>query len=133
MRAYTAKNTEDARAARARLATYLKTLETRPTKILEAEVPVLYAAVHKQTPKDTGKLRESIKVRVSRSKNNPGINASASARTRNFNYSYIQHENLSFKHRRGKAKYISDPMSDSVERIKSAMREQLQPNVGDKK
>lgn len=59
----------------------------------------------------TGKLRESINVRVSKSHRYPGIIASASAcSNRGFDYALIQEENENFSHEiPGQAHYLSQP------------------------
>lgn len=63
------------------------------------------------TPVRTGKLQESVSVRVSKSARYPGIIASASAKsTRGFDYALIQEENENFSHEDpGQAHYLSQP------------------------
>lgn len=63
------------------------------------------------TPVDTGKLRDSINVRVSKSNRYPGIIASASAKSkRGYDYALIQEENENFSHEEpGQAHYLSQP------------------------
>ena len=59
----------------------------------------------------SGKLQESISVRVSRSNRYPGLIASASAKSnRGFDYALIQEENEEFSHEDpGQAHYLSQP------------------------
>lgn len=63
------------------------------------------------TPFLTGKLQDSISVRVSRSNRYPGIIASASAKSPGgFDYALIQEENEEFSHEDpGQAHYLSQP------------------------
>lgn len=63
------------------------------------------------TPVRTGKLQESVSVRVSKSPKYPGIIASASAKSkRGFDYALIQEEREDFSHEEpGQAHYLSQP------------------------
>lgn len=84
-----------------------------------------------QSPVRTGKLRASIRVRLSRAKrNNPGINATAVAydpKTRE-NYAPIQHENEEFRHEVGKAHFISEPFAEEVRKFKKNLERRLRLN-----
>ena len=60
-------------------------------------------------PVDTGKLRESIQARVSKSPRYPVLIFSASAKKRGFDYALIQEENEEFSHVEGQAHYLSEP------------------------
>ena len=60
-------------------------------------------------PVDTGKLKASIKARVSKSPRYPGLIVSASAKKRGFDYALIQEENEEFSHVEGQAHYLSEP------------------------
>lgn len=106
--------------AKNELTRFLKTLQTVPAKILTEEASDLYTEILAETPYKTGKLEDSVRVRVSRSKKRPGINASASAKSiRGYDYSGIQHENEYFYHPiKGNAFYIANPFHRCVERIK---------------
>lgn len=84
-----------------------------------------------QSPVRTGKLQASIRVRLSRAKrNNPGVNATAVAyapKTRE-NYAPIQHENEEFRHKIGKAHFISDPYAKEVRKFKKNLERRLRLN-----
>lgn len=60
-------------------------------------------------PVDTGKLRNSIQARVSKSPRYPGLIVSASAKKKGFDYALIQEENESFSHEVGQAHYLLEP------------------------
>ena len=77
------------------LTKFLRTVETVPTQILLEEAPRIEETAKIRTPEKTGKLKESVKVRVSRDKRRPGLYAQASAFNRGYDYALIQHENLS--------------------------------------
>lgn len=110
--------TESVTQAKKELTKFLKTLDNVPQKILVEESHKIYAEAVAETPYDTGKLRKSVKVTVSRSKKNPTINASASAKSpKGYDYAGIQHENEEFHHNVGKAHYISDPFRRGTLRI----------------
>lgn len=69
-------------------------------------------------PLDTGKLRDSISVRVSGSRRYPGIIAHASAKDHGFDYALIQEENEDFDHDTEatgrQAHYLSQPFYQSI-------------------
>lgn len=60
-------------------------------------------------PVDTGKLKASIKARVSKSPRYPGLIVQASAIRKGFDYALIQEENETFFHTVGQAHYLSEP------------------------
>ena len=60
-------------------------------------------------PVDTGKLKQSIQARVSKSPRYPGLIVSASAKKKGFDYALIQEENEEFFHEIGQAHYLSEP------------------------
>lgn len=63
-------------------------------------------------PVDTGKLKESITARVSKSPRFPGLIVQASAKAKykpSFDYALIQEENENFSHEVGQAHYLSEP------------------------
>lgn len=83
-----------------------------------------------QVPIETGRLHDSIKVRISRSKSKPGVNITALARDPNtgYNYAPIQHERPDFKHTVGKWHYLSDPYKQEVRRFKARIKRRLKAN-----
>lgn len=63
-------------------------------------------------PVDTGKLKDSISARVSKSPRYPGLIVQASAKAvynKSFDYALIQEENELFSHDVGQAHYLSEP------------------------
>lgn len=125
-----ATRTKSVQDAKKRLQKFLKDLDHIPSDILAEEQPKLYSEIIAEVPYNTGKLERSVKVTVARDKKRPGLNASASARSkRGYNYAGIQHENTEFQHPlKGKAHYISDPFNRCIQRIKTKMRERLNPH-----
>ena len=79
---------------------------------------------------ETGRLQDSIKVRVSRSKTKPGVNITALARSpeSGYNYAPIQHEREDFEHTRGKWHYLSDPFNQELKKFKARIRRRLKAN-----
>lgn len=104
--------------ASANLTRFLRKLDSVPTQILLEEAPKIERIAKQRTPIDTGKLRRSVKVRVSRDKRRPGMYAQASARKGSYDYAYIQHENDAYKHPRGgQAHFVESAFVEGVERI----------------
>lgn len=109
-----------------RLTKFLRTVETVPTQILLEEAPRIEETAKIRTPEKTGKLKESVKVRVSRDKRRPGLYAQASAINRGYNYALIQHENLSYNHPNGgQAKFLESAFVEGVERIERRIEQEV--------
>ena len=112
--------------ASANLTQFLRKLDSAPTQILLEEAPKIQEVARMRTPIDTGKLRESVKVRVSCDKRRPGMHAQASARKDDYDYAYIQHENDAYKHPRGgQAHFLESAFVEGVERIKRRLSEEV--------
>ena len=108
------------------LTKFLRTVETVPTQILLEEAPRIEETAKVRTPEKTGKLKESVKVRVSRDKRRPGLYAQASASNRGYNYALIQHENLSYNHPNGgQAKFLESAFVEGVERIERRIEQEV--------
>ena len=108
------------------LTKFLRTVETVPNQILLEEAPRIEETAKIRTPEKTGKLKESVKVRVSRDKRRPGLYAQASARNRGYDYALIQHENLSYKHPNGgQAKFLESAFVEGVERIERRIEQEV--------
>ena len=108
------------------LTRFLRTVETVPTNILLEEVPRIEETAKVRTPEKTGKLKESVKVRVSRDKRRPGLYAQASAINHGYNYALIQHENLSYNHPNGgQAKFLESAFVEGVERIERRIEQEV--------
>ena len=108
------------------LTKFLRTVETVPTQILLEEAPRIEETAKVRTPEKTGKLKESVKVRVSRDKRRPGLYAQASARNRGYDYALIQHENLSYNHPNGgQAKFLEPAFVEGVERIERSIEREV--------
>lgn len=108
------------------LTKFLRTVETVPTNILLEEAPRIEETAKIRTPEKTGKLKESVKVRVSRDKRRPGLYAQASAFNRGYDYALIQHENLSYNHQNGgQAKFLESAFVEGVERIERRIEQEV--------
>lgn len=108
------------------LTKFLRTVETVPTNILLEEAPRIEETAKIRTPEKTGKLKGSVKVRVSRDKRRPGLYAQASARNRGYDYALIQHENLSYNHPNGgQAKFLESAFVEGVERIERRIEQEV--------
>ena len=108
------------------LTRFLRTVETVPTQILLEEAPRIEETAKIRTPEKTGKLKKSVKVRVSRDKRRPGLYAQASARNRGYDYALIQHENLSYNHPNGgQAKFLESAFVEGVERIERRIEQEV--------
>ena len=113
-------------AAKNRLTKFLKTLDTVPLEELEKTAQAIKVKAIDQTPYKTGKLEQSVYVRVSRDKRRPGLVAGASAKSSGYDYAGIQHENTQYRHPiKGKAHYISDPFNQEVTNLKRRLRRKL--------
>ena len=112
--------------ARKHLTKFLRTVETVPTQILLEEAPRIEETAKIRTPEKTGKLKESVKVRVSRDKRRPGLYAQASAKNRGYDYALIQHENRSYNHPNGgQAKFLESAFVEGVERIERRIEQEV--------
>ena len=108
------------------LTKFLRTVETVPTQILLEEAPRIEETAKVRTPEKTGKLKESVKVRVSRDKRRPGLYAQASAFNRGYDYALIQQENLSYNHPNGgQAKFLESAVVEGVERIERRIEQEV--------
>ena len=79
-----------------------------------------------RTPVKTGKLKSSVKVRVSRDKRRPGLYAQASAFNHGYDYALIQHENEAYNHPNGgQAKFLESAFTEGVDRIMRRIRQEV--------
>lgn len=112
--------------AKKKLTKFLKTLEIVPREELEKTAEKIYDEAVAQVPYKTGKLENSIYVRVSKSKSKPELVVGASAREHDYNYAAIQHEKEDYIHPiKGKAHYISDPFNKEVKLMQRRIRRRL--------
>lgn len=109
------------------LTRFIKKLDTVPARELSESASVMKAEMIAQTPYKTGKLEQSVYVKVSKSRDRPGLRAGASARSASgYNYAGIQHENVDFEHPiKGNAFYIRDPFMAETAKLKERLREEL--------
>ena len=100
------------------LRSMLREQRTLSTKALEQTASYIHQEATARVPVDTGALRDSIDVTVSRSPRYPGIIATASAlnpRT-GYDYALIQEVNEDYDHPNGgQAHYLEEPFREGVE------------------
>ena len=121
-----ATSTKSLQRAKQNLTRFLKELDTIPVQEIEKSAQTIKAEAIAQAPYKTGKLEQSIYVRVSRNKRQPGLVAGASAKDNGYDYAGIQHEATHFDHPiKGKAHYISDPFNKEVSNLKRRLRRKL--------
>lgn len=119
--------TKSVKEAKKHLTRFIKSCQEVPQQVLEREAGVICEEARALAPYKTGKLENSIRVRVSRSKYRPGINISASARSSNgYNYAGIQHENTRFRHPiKGRDHFLSIPYYKGADRIINTLRKEI--------
>lgn len=122
-----ATSTKSVSGAKKRLTAFLRTLDEVPVQELERTAQAIKAKAIAMTPYKTGKLENSVYVRVSKNKTRPGFVAGASARSqKGYNYAGIQHEDTSFNHPiKGEAHFISAPFNEEVNNMKRRIRRKL--------
>lgn len=121
------------KAAKARLTKLLKATQYNVQDILEREASKIQEEAVALTPYKSGKLEASVRVSVSKSKTEPGLNISASARDPRSGYDYaaIQHERTDFEHPiKGQAHYLIEPFNRGTRRIKYAISKRLKEAAG---
>ena len=118
------KSVQDAIKA---LTPFIKKLDTVPARELSESAAVMKAETIAQAPYKTGKLERSVYVKVSKSRDRPGLRAGASARSKSgYNYAGIQHENVDFEHPiKGEAFYIRDPFVAETTKLKRRLQKEL--------
>lgn len=124
-------NTSDGiKEAKANLQRFLRHVEGVTTQEMESLRIKVETQAKIEAPFKTGKLEESITVRVSRSKSKRGLNVRALARNpkTGYNYALIQHENMAYKHTKGKSHFIEDPFNREVKKFQDRVRRRLKKN-----
>lgn len=93
-----------------------------PNKVMsgiEKAMGIIYDSSQPLVPVDTGALKRSgtiIKV-----DNGYTIKYHSENPKNGYNYAVIQHENTSFKHRVGQAKYLEDAIKNNLDKIEDAI------------
>jgi|LSQX01.2.fsa_nt_gb hypothetical protein len=127
-----ATNLNSIRRAKEELRRFLRDVDRKPYSILKQEARYLKNQAKKETPRDTGRLERSVNTSVSRTKRGPSLNISASARDvrTGFNYAALQHENIYFKHSKGKSHYLLDPYNRTIRRLRARFEKEIKPPGG---
>lgn len=129
MAGFSATSSKSLLAAKKRLQTFLKELDTIPEAEIDREIPKIKAEAIARTPFKSGKLERSVYVRKSKNvKDRVGILAGASARSpEGFDYAGIQHERRDFYHPvKGTDHFISDPFDKAVRRLKRSIKYRIE-------
>lgn len=92
-------------------------------KGIEKAMGVIYNDSQGKVPVDTGRLKASGKIRPI--KNGYELKYHSENPKNGYNYAPIQHENLSFKHRVGQAKYLEDAVKENMDTIKKLIVEEV--------
>ena len=94
-------------------------IPNKTLKGIEKAMGIIYDASQPLVPVDTGALKRS---GVIESVNNGmKIKYHSENPKNNYNYAVIQHENMSFNHRVGQAKYLEDAIKNNLDEIEDAI------------
>ena len=98
-------------------------LPNRTMKGIEKAMGIIYDDSQPRVPVDTGALKRSGVIqevdggfKIKYHSENP---------KNGYNYAVIQHENTSFKHRVGQAKYLEDAIKNNMDRIEDAIVKEI--------
>ena len=108
------------------LETLQKQLDDIPNKTLkglEKAMGIIYNASQPLVPVDTGALKRS--GIVEQVDNGFKIKYHSENPTSGYNYAVIQHENMSFNHRVGQAKYLEDAIKNNMDEIEKVIVEEV--------
>lgn len=119
---------EDIEDLKKELSALLRHIDQIPTEIIAQEAQTVMREAIAETPYKTGRLEDSVYVRVSRDKRRPGFRIGAKARDpkTGYNYAFIQHEATGWHHPiKGKAQYLYDPFRRAVDRIYAKVADRI--------
>jgi len=105
------------------LQSQINDIPNKTMKGIEKAMGIIYDASQPLVPVDTGALKRSGVVeqvdkgyKIKYHSENPN---------NGYNYAVIQHENTSFKHRVGQAKYLEDAIKSNMDKIEKAIIEEV--------
>lgn len=103
----------------AELQNQIADIPNKTMKGIEKAMGIIYDASQPLVPVDTGALKRSGKIeevdkglKIKYHSENP---------KNGYNYAVIQHENTSFNHRVGQAKYLEDAIKNNLDKIEDAI------------
>lgn len=129
MKSSSATDLQSVKNAKKNLTSFLKKQQEIPNMILAKEALRIEAEAKILTPMKSGRLENSVRCSVSKSKVRPGLNIKASARHNGYNYAGIQHENTEYKHPiKGRDHYLSIPFYKGVARIEKEFKDTVKYN-----
>lgn len=91
-----------------------KDIQGKTEKGIEEAMTFILKQSKEEVPVDTGALKKSGK--MTKIKNGYEISYKQKSES-GYNYAPIQHENLDYKHKKGKAKYLEDPIKQNEQKI----------------
>ena len=98
-------------------------LPNRTMKGIEKAMGIIYDDSQPRVPVDTGALKRS--GAIQEVDNGMKIKYHSENPKNGYNYAVIQHENTSFKHRVGQAKYLEDAIKNNMDRIEDAIVKEI--------
>lgn len=98
-------------------------LPNRTMKGIEKAMGIIYDDSQPRVPVDTGALKRS--GTIQEVDNGMKIKYHSENPKNGYNYAVIQHENTSFKHRVGQAKYLEDAIKNNMDRIEDAIVKEI--------
>ena len=101
------------------LQSQINDIPNRTMKGIEKAMGIIYDASQPLVPVDTGALKRSgVITQVDKGYK---IKYHSENPNNGYNYAVIQHENTSFKHRVGQAKYLEDAIKSNMDKIELAI------------
>lgn len=94
-------------------------IPNKTMKGIERAMGIIYDASQPLVPVDTGALKRSGE--IVQVDNGFKIKYHSENPKNNYNYAVIQHENTSFKHKVGQAKYLEDAIKNNLDKIEDAI------------
>lgn len=94
-------------------------IPNRTMKGIEKAMGIIYDASQPLVPVDTGALKRSGVIETV--DNGMKIKYHSENPKNGYNYAVIQHENMSFNHRVGQAKYLEDAIKNNMDKIEDAI------------
>jgi len=107
----------------AELQSQINDIPNKTMKGIEKAMGIIYDDSQPRVPVDTGALKRSgIVEQVDKGYK---IKYHSENPKNGYNYAVIQHENTSFKHRVGQAKYLEDAIKSNMDKIEKAIIEEV--------
>lgn len=98
-------------------------IKNKTLKGIEKAMGIIYDASQPLVPVDTGALKRSGV--IEEVENGMKIKYHSENPKTGYNYAVIQHENMSFHHRVGQAKYLEDAIKNNIDEIERVIVEEV--------